>query len=864
MRLRVLSLLLRWFALRHARDSLRASALLVAVLALGVSVFVAIRLANRAAVESFRSFADGLAGQSDFSVRAKAGALPEGDLAEVRRALGHQPVDLVPVLEAVSARPAGSGASPQIGSLTYQVLGVDLLGLGNLPAAADLPSRYLRQAAGDNSAPNRFWEDLAGPPQVWVSPAVHPLPTALDLVFGEQVHRIPVAGPIPTLPDSPAPPATLLVMSLDRLQELTGRKGQLDRIDVLLEAGPDPDRRRAEVGAALRSSGRWIVDSSESRRKTGAAMTEAFRFNLTVLSLIALLVGLYLIFEALDGAVVRRRTEIAVLRSLGVTVGDIRLAWLVESALLGLLGGAVGIVGGWAAAQLAVRAVGRTVDALYFSTSIATAGLTPGEAALGLALGITASLVAGWWPAHIAARVPPAQTLPRSSAPPRGRPWPADLGLAAGLVALGVVLARLPPWRSDPVSRLPIGGFGAALCWIVGGGLACGWLLPVVGRGLRRIGPRSAPVVVALGQLRRAAGRQRLAVAALHCAFGMAAGMAILVASFEHSVVAWIDQILKADLYLTSEAGTNTTAHAFLSLDAVRQIQTLPGVLKVEPVTVIPVNLAAGSTQLTGTDLGEAARDCAWVEAPTSRLTSNGVAAFASEAFCERFNAGVGATVLLPTPTGVQPLRIVGVFADYGNERGSLMVERDNVMRWFQEPRPTHLSVWLRPGTDLLAARDELHRRFPGLAVYTNATLREEVLRVFRQTFGITYALEVIGIFVSLAGLALALASAILDRRDELTVLRTLGFRRGELASAAAVEAVAVAGAAVTGGFALSVALGWLLIHVINKQSFGWTLGFRIPWGQLAALALAIVVLAAAVGGAVGRIGAGLAVDREE
>jgi putative ABC transport system permease protein len=183
---------------------------------------------------------------------------------------------------------------------------------------------------------------------------------------------------------------------------------------------------------------------------------------------------------------------------------------------------------------------------------------------------------------------------------------------------------------------------------------------------------------------------------------------------------------------------------------------------------------------------------------------------------------------------------------------------------WFADARVTNVSLWLKPGVDADTVRAELVREFPGLAVFTNVKLRAEVLRIFRQTFAITYALEVIAVLVAVIGLALTLTSVLLDRREELTTLRALGFTRRELAGAAALEGGVVAAAAVAGGLVLSVALGWLLIYVINKQSFGWTLGFAVPWGQLAALAGAVVATGVVVSYFVGRWGADLPADREE
>ena len=235
-----------------------------------------------------------------------------------------------------------------------------------------------------------------------------------------------------------------------------------------------------------------------------------------------------------------------------------------------------------------------------------------------------------------------------------------------------------------------------------------------------------------------------------------------------------------------------------------------------------------------------------------------------SETFTARFNVGRGDRVAVPTPDGAKTVVIAGVFADYGNERGSILIDRRHVAAWFSDDTVTNVSLFVKPGVDPDTLRAELALRYPGLSLFTNARLRGEVLRIFRQTFSITYALEVIGVIVAVTGLGLTLVSVLLDRRDELTTLRALGFRRQEIALAASVEGLAVSFCAVLGGLVLSLALGWLLIHVINKQSFGWTLSYALPWPQLLGLALAVGLTGWIVSYCVGLWGADLPADQEE
>ena len=849
------ALLLRRFSLRHWRLAPGQNAMLVLILALGVGVFVAIRLANRAAVASFSNFTDVLVGQSDWIIEPPDGTLPESVLPELRSALGDRPVTIIPVVEATGSA----------GDSIYTVLGLDLVGVSNLETAKFEEDKSLAAAAG-------FWSDLRPTPRIWVGPRAARR-RYLYLVIGDVPCVLPVAGVIPSVPGGPPPPEDLVVMDLPALQRIIGRVGKLDRVEFVIAAGPRADARREELGALLTKLGadgeRWSVRTPGARRETAAKMTAAFRLNLTILSLIALLVGLYLIFQALDGAVVRRRGEIAILRSLGVEERTIRAVWLLEAAALGLVGGAVGLGLGWAGAQGAVRAVGQTFNALYFATTVRTASLDLGDAGLALLLGVAASVVAGWWPAREAAATPPAQILGRSVAAGPAL-WRNPL-VGAAAFALGLILVRLPPLRLAGGVRFPLAGYAAALAWILGGGVGFAAGLTLLSRPGGWLARYSSGARIANGHLAHPSGRHRLAIAALLCAVGMSAGMAILVSSFEHTVRLWVARSLQADLYISSAGARSAAADVPIPGSIWRRLAAYPGVGQAWILATFPLQLGPGApTLLSGTDLGmtQTHANLPWVEAPRSAEVfdprRNAGLALVSESFSDRFQRHRGDTLSFPTPAGIQTVTVAGVYADYGNERGAILVQEQQLAAWMRDDSATHVSLFARPGVSPETLRVFLRRDFPGLTVLTQGSLRDHILRVFRQTFTITYALEVIGVVVAVAGLALAMASVLLDRRDELTTLRALGFSRGEMAWASSLEGLAVALWAILGGLLLSLALGWILIRVINKQSFGWTLSYALPRGQLAILALAVAATGWAVSYGVGLWGANLPADQEE
>ncbi|HEV2693804.1 MAG TPA: FtsX-like permease family protein [Verrucomicrobiae bacterium] len=876
----MIGLLLRRFTLRHWRSAPRSTALQILILALGIAVFFSIRLANRAAVGSFQNFTGLLSQSSDWQINATAGELPASVLGELRLAMGDKPLEIVPVLETTAVLANTNKIGEHIGArATYHLLGLDLVAVQNLASADDNDRTWFNQQSGatNYTGGNRFWQLLSQTNSVFISPALAKtlhlnLGDHLPVVVDENVVNLEIAGIIPTSPARPQPPENLLVMDLPALQTIGHREGKLDRVEFVVPDGPHADLRRSELRAKIAAlgQGRWQVFSPADRRASAATMTRAFRMNLTILSLIGLLVGLYLIFQSLDGAVVRRREEIGVLRSLGITEKTIRRVWLLEAALLGLISGVLGALLGWGGAQFAVRFVGRTVNALYYATTVQFAQLDLTEFSIAVALAVAASLVAGWWPARQAARIPPAQILSRHAASQERHTVLHSAGLGFALLAIGAALIFLPPLRFSGALRFPLGGYASALALIVGGGILCGHLLRRIAKALRFTGQYSLAAKLATSHLMQTSSRHRLAVAGLLCAITMAAGMLILVSSFETTMRGWISNTFQADLYIRSDGAQNPSTQNRISPATWHTIATNPMVADANVMQSAAIEIGGVSTMFVGVDMGFSQRhpNLTWRQPPLDDKiydpAQNEHLALISESFSDRFRVRRGDSITIPTPAGNKQLTIAGVFSDYGNERGALLVDRRHFAAWYGDELATSLILFTRPDVAPDAVQSDLEAQFPGLSIMTNRYLRTEILRVFRQTFSVTYALELIGIIVAVIGLGMTLSSILLDRRAELTTLRALGWRRHEMARATAVEGALLSLCGVIGGIVVSLGLGWILIYIINKQSFGWTLQFAIPWLALAALGLLVIATGTVVAYFVGRWGSGLPADREE
>jgi putative ABC transport system permease protein len=332
----------------------------------------------------------------------------------------------------------------------------------------------------------------------------------------------------------------------------------------------------------------------------------------------------------------------------------------------------------------------------------------------------------------------------------------------------------------------------------------------------------------------------------------------------------WIERSMKADLYLASAGAQSASSDDMISPQTVATLRASPEVAELAVAQSRNVQLIAGPARIMGVDAPFAqGHDLfAWVESPGrdwwTQTGPGDAPALINESYSVRYQRRRGDVIELPTMQGVKRVRIVGVYADYGNERGSITLNGPVFAQWLDTPMAWRVAVMLKPGADAEAVRSRWRAAFPGLSIFSNSHLRSEALRIFRQTFSVTYAVEVIGVAVAVGGLCLALVSLFLERRPDLLTLQALGMTRREMAWAGACEGAGVAWAGVAQGLVAGVWLGWLLIARINKQCFGWTLTYDFPWAQIAFLGVAVVGSGALVAAMVGRWGATLPAEREE
>ena len=779
------------------RESLR-TALMMATVALGVAVVLAIEMAGEAAAGSFRSSVETLAGSGDFEVTA-TGGVP----AEILTRLAWLPhaFKLRPRIEDYATVVASSRVVPFIG--------VDML--------ADAVANQ------DNAGAEEFQRDGS----IWVGKdAGFQTGTTVRLIVNDQSGEFTVRGMIDGAGDA-------IIMDLGPATRLLGRGSNLDRILIDVPSSRPADqwepvlRAALPVGVTIAPQG---AHTEENRR-----MLAAFRWNLRVLSYIGLLVGAFLIYNTISVSVVRRREEIGIVRALGATRFAVLGAFLLEAACLGLIGGVAGVALGRLMATGSVQLVAATVESLYVSSTPAPIALTWAVGLAGVAIGIVVSIVSALAPALEASRVVPVEAMARGR-----RDHEVHMRQTRDL-AFGVVLA-LGAWlasRQPAVGGKPFWGYLAALLLIGASALAIPSLVSVLSRATATVVGRLFGVEALLASRSLAGSLRRTAVlvGALSTAIAMLSAVGIMVGSFRQTVLLWMEDRLQADLYLRPAGRAGADRHPTLSPVIAASLEALPEVAAVDSFRAyeisydgLPATLGGGDARIAGR-YGKRPFHSGARPADVFAQLIGRDNVIVSEPFANKHLVKAGDTLELPLGERRVPFHVVDIYGDYSNERGYIIMDRATLLKYLPDPAPSNMAVYLRPGTGLEAGRRAVEKALAGrkVMVFTNRSLREEAIRVFDRTFAITYALEAIAVFVAVMGVAGALLALVIDRRREFGLLRFLGGSTGQIRRIILFEAGLLGIFANIAGIVLGYVLSLLLIYVINRQSFGWTIEFHWP-----------------------------------
>jgi putative ABC transport system permease protein len=838
--------LFRWFIARRLASERLRTGLTVAGIALGIAVVLAIQMANRSALAGFGAALDATAGRTSLEIVGPGVGVSEAQFGALGWLRQWGPVS--PVIEGDAQAIFGRDRSE-----TVQVLGVDIL--------ADQPLRDYRLTgiADAGRPPAQAFLRLLTDEGAVVVPAVlarrHGLRVGdtLRLAIGYRLETFTVRALLADEGPAKVVDGAFVLMDIAAAQLAFDRLGRVDRVDVRLDDPARLDEAEREIASRLPPG--LAVQRPARRGAQVEKMLAAFQFNLSALSLVALLVGMFLVYNTVATSVIARRSEIGMLRAVGTTRRTILLLFLGEAAVLAAAGCGLGIGLGWLLARAAVRLTSSTVTTLYVVHAAGTPALGAWQVVTALGLGLPLSLAAAASPALEAARVSPLEALRAGErAVARQRPRAAS---AAGSAAC--LIAALGLTRLEPIGGLPVAGFAAAILVVFGIALLAPGALYLLGRLSVPLG-RLAGVEgrLAAANLAGAIPRVSVSVAALAVSLGMLVAIAVMIGSFRETVVYWVGQTLQADLFVAPGRRSSLDAQATISDDLERAVTADPAVAAVDRFRSLTVPYQDRLIVVGAGDFSVLLAHGALVfKAPVDgRDALRGAigedAVAVSESFARRFRARVGEAILLPTPAGARPFRVAAEYFDYSTDRGVVVMDRGTFRRHFGDLRPTSLTVYLRPGANPQAFRDRIlasigpdHRVF----IHTNASLRAEVLKIFDATFAITYGLEAVAVIVALLGVTATLVTLMIERRGELALLRLVGAGPRRMRRMILIESGLLGLVGQGLGLAAGFLLALILVYVINVQSFGWTIQFHVPAGfllQASVLLLVTTLLAGA------------------
>lgn len=804
----------------HFRSGRSLYLLTVFGVALGVASVLCIQIINRNALAAFAGSLKAVSGEADLTIRARTPTLPEATLADV---LATEGVGAAWPLYRTSVAVTGRDG------LLLDVIGFDVLAPVSLPEAA---------GAADPAAA------LATPGWVAVTPS---LASELGWAVGDSLHvtagarraTLTIGALVDFQRVSPLASRKLAVMDIAQAQSLFGRRGDIHQIDVRARDGVELDRLSTRLGARLGSA--FQVLTPEQRETEAADLMGAFRLNLTALSLISLFVGIFLVHSSTQASLVRRRAEFGVLRCLGATRGQLLAVILGEVLLLGTLGVAAGLPLGYWAAAANVEVVSETLTNLYLLREIETLELAPWIYLLAGVVGVGGAVGGALGPALDVSRRDTKALLAPFTLHEKVR------SLAGGLFAAGVlVLACAAGWYLTIGVAWRHGGFVLAIALLV----ALPLLTPLVVRVITgRVTVTAFNWRYGLKSLGARLQTTSFAVAALSIAVSMLVGITLMIGSFRRTVEVWIGTSVRADVYISTPSWRGAGTDGTLPDGLVTQVRSTPGVARVDRLRSFMGYAGDRRILVAGVDFGLPGGQERFPLMGGDRTAAfdsvRAGSALISEPLARKTGLGVGDAILI-AGAGTAPFRIAGVYYDYSTEAGAVAMDLAVLHERFRLDGVNSIALYLEPGEEPEAMVDDLRARFTGypLTIRSNRRLREQALQVFDQTFAITRILQAISLVIAASGITLTLLVLARERLSELALYRALGARRRQIFRVFVSQGVGMSILGMGIGSAGGLTLAAILIFVINRAYFGWTIQVHVPWIAVAGQAATILAVA--------------------
>ncbi len=796
---------------------------------LGVAVIVAMSLSIRSARVAFLRSAETVAGRATHQVLPTSGVLPESVFPTVR-------VDAK--IRASSPVVEGSVESPSWPGQVFSLVGVDPLSEAGIRDFVGGPG---------SGAPDLWGQQGVLLPAGLARDGALNAGDSLTLETRTGALRVSVLGTFGSEAEGDGGIA-IIVADIALAQRMLGMYGSLSRIDLRLPAGAPGDSAVAELERVLPPD--VSVLPAGARSAQIQQLTRAFELNLTALSLLSLVFGAFLIFNAVTFSVVQRRGTIGTLRALGTDRFTITRAIVLEGFGVGLVGGVLGLGLGIALGRVLVRLVTQTINDLYYTVNVRGVEVSPAVLLGALGLAVLVSMTAALLPALEATRGTARGALLRSTQEERSV---ATVRMAA-LAALGLLGAAYGIIVLAPATVA--WAFVALTLVLFAMAAAAPWCVVLLSRAASSvIGRWTGPLLnSAMRSSARSLSRTAPAISALVVAVAVTVGIGGMITSFRGAVASWLGHTLEADVYVSPPARGSSGPSGAMSSATVQELLTLSAVDQANTYRAVDLAADFGLVRLVAMDLATRGESAFRFESGTAATAIGAFrtedAVLVSDPLRYRTGLGMDSTLVLPTPKGRIPFRIAGVFTDYGTERGTVMISRAAYDRYWDDPTISSLGLFAAPGvdTDDLV---QLVREAAGdqsLAIRSNRDLRERSLEVFDRTFAVTSALRLLAFAVAFIGIVGALMALELERGREFGLLRAAGLTPGGLWVVMFTETTFLG---LLCGL-VAVPSGWMLaalmVHVVNRRSFGWGMDLIIGpeiIGQALLLAGSAAALAA-------------------
>ena len=811
-------------------------------IALGVAMMVSIDLANGSAQRAFSLSTDAITGRATHRIVAIAPTgVDESVYAKLKRSVDRVPA--APVVE-------GYVRVSELGDQPMRLVGVDLF--------AESPFRSYFQDVGSQGT--GFVQFLTQPNTLVLSKEVAEqyhlvLGATLNLDVAGQARTATLAGILETSDSlNRRALSNFLFADIATAQEILGQVGTLSEIDLI--ARPED----LETIASLLPTG-IKLETAEAQKNAVQQMTAAFELNLAALSLLALVVGMFLIYNTVTFSVIQRRPLFGILRCLGVTQGQLFTLILGEAALFSVIGSALGVGLGIVLGRSIVGLITQTINDFYFVVNVQQVTLANSTIAKGLVVGIASALLASGLPALEAMNTPPTLTLQRSTLEGKVQALLPKLVFAwAGLTLAGILLLR---WQGSGL----VAAFTGLFAVLLGAALLVPPLMTVTMQGFVPIGGRLLGIIGRLAprDILRSLSRTSVAIAALMVSVSVIVGVSIMVGSFRGTVVQWLDQTLQADIYVSPPTTTANRVLGKVDPAIAQALRTFPGIAQAVTYNDADVRVVGFDDQVRDKpaklisadgDVSNGKRPYAWIRAdlgidPWDEMDA-GQGAIISEALIIRENLGGNPeTITLETPEGDRTFPVLAVFYDYSSDQGTIILDNDIYESLWHDDRIASLGLFVSPSASVEDTVNAIREQFKGqqsLSVQSNRSLREGSLEIFDRTFAITDALRLLAVVVAFIGVLSTLMSLQLERTREIGILRSTGMTPRQLGIMTLLETGLMGTMAGVFAMPLGYALAWILIYVINVRSFGWTLQMALE-GRYFWQALLVAIVAALLAG---------------